>query len=168
MRRMRHHRRRKLRFRLYQRWQPATPAVLSSGRNNSSASREALARSNHSHQREQQHLMFTDQRQERSHGDTSTSSINVSGISYSSASSRVRSCATSRSISSSRREPPSQPHKQKQHSVAYKERNQSLSFLRKWTLAAGVISPYLLSLSGVLMAYYIQLNGGNTSSADMF
>ena len=113
-------------------------------------------------------LMFTDQGQECSHSVTSTSSINVSGKSCSSASGSVSSCTSSRFISSSRREPPSQPHKQKQHSVAYKERNQSLSFLRKWTLAAGVISPYLLSLSGVLMAYYIQLNGGNTSSAVRF
>ena len=149
----------------------ATPSSsFKQWKNNRSASREALARSNHSRQRMQQHLMFTDQGQECSHSVTSTSSssINVRGISYSSTSGRVSSCASSRSISSSRREPPSQPHKQKQHSVAYKERNQSLSFLRKWTLAAGVISPYLLSLSGVLMAYYIQLNEGNTSSAVRF
>ena len=41
----------------------------------------------------------------------------------------------------------------------------SPSIVRKLTLAAGVLSPYLLSLSGVFVAYIVQFNGGSTSSA---
>ena len=78
-------------------------------------------------------------------GETSSTNVNVSVGSNRSTSRSVR--------SSARREQFLEQRQNQPHSVMSTDCKPSPSIVRKLTLAAGVLSPYLLSLSGVFVAY---------------